>query len=131
MPFLSFERLTDHTRIGELSLLKDMGKAMEMQEKAEREEAEEVAQAQESTGTTGSAGATHASTAPEKHVAERMEQLRLTAGSEAEMTAAGMSEKEKSLRKEGKRKGGLTKEQRAELHGRSTIWHTHGTDYSI
>ncbi|ORY86252.1 DnaJ domain-containing protein [Protomyces lactucae-debilis] len=45
-----------------------------------------------------------------------MEQLRLTAGDEAEMAAAGMSEKEKSLRKEGKRKGGLTKEQRAELH---------------
>lgn len=107
-------------------MLKDMAKAMELQEKAAKEEAAEL-EADNTAGrptpvhvadvpdqpttTSTSAGATKVDAPPRRNT----ETLQITAGDEAQMEAAGMSSAEKDLRKTEKRKGGLTKEQRAEL----------------
>lgn len=111
-----------------------MAKAMELQEKAQMEEAAEAKIDKQSRRTSGTPTDTKSS-----HVAdvsdftetttdsasrndsvvtppERTEPLRIGASEEASMAAAGMSPAEKGLRKTEKRKGGLTKEQRDELH---------------
>lgn len=111
-------------RIGEISLLKDMAKAMEMQEKAESEEALDKADSPgetahgSTTKSASTAGTTNvqSGTTTEAIPRRNMERLQITAGEEAQMEAAGMSAAEKELRKSEKKKGGLTKEQRAELH---------------
>lgn len=113
-------------RIGEISLLKDMAKAMEMQEKADSEEAAEKADdpndstqsntAKSNPGATSTTSAGMRSDATTETIPRRnRERLQITAGEEAQMEAAGMSAAEKELRKSEKKKGGLTKEQRAEL----------------
>lgn len=101
---------------------------MELQEKAEKEQAieeEEEAAAKLHAGSASvhtSPGFTKSevyeksegglgSDVPQK----RLEQLQITAGEEAQMEAVGMSAAEKDLRTKEKKKGGLTKEQRAEL----------------
>ena len=88
---------------------------MELQEKAENEQADPEKPAEKDAGRPETA--TSSVSDRSKSTAAKVEQLKITAGDEATMDAAGMSNAEKDLRKTEKRKGGLTKEQRAELHG--------------
>ena len=146
--------------IGEISMMKDMTKMMEMSEK-EQEQEQAQAQAQP-VGAQTPTGQIHpediktatpeASTKPQQAYAEELPTYEQAAtgstmevpirdskpGSgastprpqgiptrlaitdkteeEAAASAAGMTEEEKKLREKEKRKGGLTKEQREELH---------------
>lgn len=115
-----------------------MQKAMEMQEKADKEQADG-----HDTSTSNAAentSANHTKSSKSVHIVDdeelpsntpvttdasvpirSMERLQITAGEEAQMEAAGMSAAEKDLRKTEKRKGGLTKEQRAELQGNKSL----------
>lgn len=123
------------TRIGELTLLKDLAKSMELQDKAQQEEAEQSNLEKESKRS--SAQTTEFRPALVSHVDDELEEpaissqgaassakahpqkaepLQITASEEASMATAGMSSAEQDLRKREKRKGGLTKEQREELH---------------
>ncbi|GAO49311.1 DnaJ-domain-containing protein [Saitoella complicata NRRL Y-17804] len=121
--------------IGEISLIRDMNKAMEIQERAEQEAA--VAEASGIVAGEGSSPSTDkfptdpnapkdAATPASPSMAAALGvatppksgQLQITAGDVEEaaaQSAAGMSDRKKSLKKEEKKKGGLTKEQRAEL----------------
>lgn len=122
-------------RIGEISLLKDMAKAMELQEKAEQEDAAEIAQkspTKDSIDANLPVKSGHLADSVDESserspaytekvsldapIRGRVERLQITAGEEASMDGAGMTTGEKDLRKTEKRKGGLTKEQREELH---------------
>ncbi|SMR52255.1 unnamed protein product [Zymoseptoria tritici ST99CH_1E4] len=145
--------------IGEISMMKDLTKSMEISMR-EEEEAAAAGEAAEKTpegaaaagttpaGTTAAAGTTvpppaSAETIPEKATAAGATheipirdskpsasgastprpqgvptRLAITDQTEADAAAAaaGMTEEEKNLREKEKRKGGLTKEQREELH---------------
>ena len=104
---------------------------MELQEKAEKEQQAEVEEATPKASSGMSPNEVDVEDATTKPTTEKdpvaaaksdMQRLQITAGEEAHMEAAGMSAAEKDLRKTEKRKGGLTKEQRAELQGESSSY---------
>ncbi|KAF2858517.1 DnaJ-domain-containing protein, partial [Piedraia hortae CBS 480.64] len=94
--------------IGEISMMKDLGKSMEIATKEEEQNAADV-QPENVTTAGGEASMKRPSGVPTR--------LAIADKSEEETVAAGvpMGEAEQRLREKEKKKGGLTKEQREEL----------------
>lgn len=105
---------------------------MELQEKAEKEDAAASTTPKETVKADSSVKSGHVADVPEQEnvntfssdrretdeyttTRRGVERLQIAASDEASMAAAGMSPAEQDLRKTEKKKGGLTKEQRAEL----------------
>ncbi|CAN9148958.1 unnamed protein product [Alternaria alternata] len=118
--------------IGEISLMKDLTKTMEISQREMEEEAAAQAEAEkveaEKTPATATAGATPAAGTTEttaqvlllrprklKQQRSAQEHTQQMHHHLARMEAEGMTDAEKELREKQKKKAGLTKEQREEL----------------